>query len=59
MDIIATTSNKTMIKGVYKDEYAVTYQKKLSSKIEFTEEDLYKADLLAFGSEIGAIISIS
>lgn len=59
MDIIATTSNKTMIKGVYKDEYAVTYQKKLSSKIEFTEEDLYKADLLAFGSEIGAITNKS
>lgn len=59
MDIVATTSNPTIIKGVYKDDLAVTYQKKLSQKIEFTQEDLYKADLLAFGSEIGSITNKS
>ena len=58
-DILATTSNKTIIKGVYKDELAVTYQKKTTDKIDFTQEDLYKADLLAFGSDIGAITNKS
>lgn len=59
MDILASTSNPTIIKGVYKDLLAVTYQKKMTSKIEFTREDLYKADLLAFGSDIGAITNKS
>lgn len=59
MDIIATTNNKVVISGVYKDELPVTYQKKMTSKIEFTNEDLYKADLLAFGSEIGSITNKS
>lgn len=58
-DILATTSNKIIIKGVYKDELAVTYQKKTTDKIDFTQEDLYKADLLAFGSDIGAITNKS
>lgn len=31
----------------------------MTSKIEFTREDLYKADLLAFGSEIGSITNKS
>ena len=31
----------------------------MTSKIDFTEEDLYKADLMAFGSEIGAITNKS
>lgn len=59
MDIVATTSNQIIINGVYKDELAVTYQKKTTDKILFTQEDLYKADLLAFGSEIGAITNRS
>lgn len=59
MDIIATTDNAIILKGVDKNSLPVTYQKKLSKKIEFTEEDLYKADLLAFGSEIGSITNKS
>lgn len=59
MDILASTNNKTIINGVYKDSLPVTYQKKTTSKIKFTEEDLYKADLLAFGSDIGTITNKS
>ena len=59
MDIIATTDNDVILNGVDRDSLPVTYQKKLSQKIEFTEEDLYKADLLAFGSEIGSITNKS
>lgn len=59
MDIVATTCDPTIIKGVYKDELAVTYSKKTTDKIEFTPEDLFKADLCAFGSEIGSITNKS
>lgn len=59
MDIIATTDNPIVLSGVDRNSLPVTYQKKLSQKIEFTEEDLYKADLLAFGSEIGSITNKS
>lgn len=42
-DILATVPNKTMIKGVYKDELPVVYDAPKPKKILFTEEDLYKA----------------
>lgn len=54
-DILASTSNKTIINGVYRDTYAVSYEKKSTSKINITEEDLFQADIRAFGSEIGSI----
>lgn len=54
-DILATTSNRYMINGVYKDELPIVYDPPKSQKIFFTEEDLYKADLFSFGSIIGSI----
>lgn len=59
MDILATTSNPTMIKGVYKDELPIVYDAPKPEKINFTEEDLYKADTFSFGSIIGSITNKS
>lgn len=54
-DILATTSNKYMINGVYKNELPVVYDPPKPEKIFFTDEDLYKADTFSFGSIIGSI----
>lgn len=59
MDIVATTNNSIVIKGVYKEDLPVTYQKKSASKVDITPIDLYNADNAAFGSEIGAITNKS
>ena len=59
MDILATTPNKTMIKGVYKDELPVVYDAPKPKKILFTEDDLYKSDTFSFGSIIGSITNKS
>lgn len=58
-DILATTSNKTIIDGVYEDELPVYYEPPKSKKEEITDEKLYKADLFAFGSAIGSITNKS
>ncbi|WEG18520.1 hypothetical protein PQ478_08560 [Alkalihalophilus pseudofirmus] len=58
-DIIATTSDPTVIKGVYKDELPVVYEAPKSEKKVLTDEDLYKADIFSFGSAIGAITNKS
>lgn len=67
-DIVATTDNKTIIKGVYKlpprgaytkeqlmSTLPVAYKKATTDKKLNTFEDLCNADLLAFGSKIGQI----
>lgn len=54
-DILASTSNRVIIEGVYKNTYPVSYEKKSTKKIIITEEELFNADLRAFGSEIGSI----
>lgn len=54
-DILATTSNPIMIKGIYKDEIPVVYDPPKPQKILFTDEDLYHADIFSFGSIIGQI----
>lgn len=59
MDIVATTSNNTIINGVFTDTLPVAYQKKTTEKKELTFEDLCKADMLAFGSDIGQITNKS
>ena len=59
MDILATTPNKIMIKGIYKDELPVVYDAPKPKKIIFTEEDLYKSDTFSFGSIIGSITNKS
>lgn len=59
MDILATTPNKIMIKGVYKDELPVVYDAPKPKKIIFTEDDLYEADTFSFGSIIGSITNKS
>lgn len=58
-DIIATTSNKTMIDGVYPDELTVTYDAPKPKKIIFDEKDLFEADKFSFGSIIGSITNKS
>ncbi|MED2945369.1 hypothetical protein VSK91_19550 [Bacillus swezeyi] len=58
-DIIATTSNETVLKGVYKDELPVAYTPPTSTKKVLTEEDLFNADLFSFGSIIGSITNKS
>jgi len=58
-DILATTSNKEIINGVYKDEIPVVYTPPKPEKIVFTENDLYQADTFSFGSIIGSITNKS
>jgi hypothetical protein len=59
MDIIATTSDESVIKGVYKNELPIAYQPPKSNKEKLTERKLYNADLHSFGSEIGQITNKS
>lgn len=59
MDIIATTPNQIMIKGVYKDELPVVYDAPKPQKIIFTDKDLYESDTFSFGSIIGSITNKS
>lgn len=54
-DILATTSNNTIINGVYDDELPVVYNPPSPKKAEVTEEVLSAADKFAFGSIIGQI----
>lgn len=58
-DICASTSNRTMIDAVYRDELPVVYDPPSPKKILFTEDDLYKADTFGFGSIIGSITNKS
>lgn len=59
MDIIATTSDPTIIKGVYKNELPIAYTPPKSTKTKLKETKLYNADLHSFGSEIGQITNKS
>lgn len=54
-DILSTSNNKTMMKGVYENQKPVMYDIPKSIKKNFTEEDLYKSDIATFGSLIGQI----
>lgn len=58
-DIIATTSDPTVIQGVYKNELPVVYTPPSSTKKKLTQDDLYNADLFSFGSAIGSITNKS
>ena len=58
-DIIATTSNKQVLDGVYEHELPVVYEAPKPEKIIIQEDDLYKADLFSFGSIIGSITNKS
>lgn len=59
MDAIATTSDKTIISGIYEDELPVVYEAPKSDKKILTPLDLFNADLFAFGSIIGSITNKS
>ena len=59
MDILATTPNKIMIKGVYRDELPVVYDAPKPKKFVFTDDDLYESDTFSFGSIIGSITNKS
>jgi len=58
-DIIATTSDETVIKGVYKDELPVVYKEPKAEKKIVDEKDLYYADLFSFNSIIGGLTNKS
>lgn len=58
-DIIATTSDESIIKGVYQDELPVAYQAPKPKPENLTQRKLYNSDLHAFGSEIGQITNKS
>lgn len=58
-DIIATTSDPTIIKGVYRNELPVVYTPPKSTKKKLTNDDLFNADLFSFGSIIGSITNKS
>lgn len=59
MDIIATCSDTTLIKGVYKDELPIAYEPPKATPDKLTDRRLYNADLHSFGSEIGQITNKS
>ena len=54
-DICASTPNKAILNGIYKDSLPVSYEKGTTGKAINTFEDLCEADMLAFGSKIGSI----
>jgi len=58
-DILATTSDETIIKGVYENELPIVYDPPKSTKKLIEPVDLYNADLFSFGSQIGAITNKS
>ncbi|KOS61580.1 hypothetical protein FJQ98_16620 [Lysinibacillus agricola] len=58
-DIIATTSDKSVIKGVYRKELPVVYEAPKPSKVIPTENDLYNADTFSFNSIIGGLTNKS
>ncbi len=58
-DIIATTSDQTILNSIFQNKLPVVYDTPKSISMVFTEEDLYKADLFAFGSIIGSITNKS
>jgi hypothetical protein len=54
-DILATTDNAMMIKGVYLDEKPVVYDAPKAKKKNIEDKDLYISDTFSFGSIIGSI----
>lgn len=58
-DIIATTSDETIVNGIFENELPVVYQAPKSVQKTITQQDLYDADLFSFGSQIGAITNKS
>lgn len=54
-DIIATTNNPVIIRGVYRDEYPVVYDPPKPVKKLLTDADLQEADRFSFGGIIGSI----
>ncbi len=58
-DILATTPNEVMIKGVYQNELPVVYKTPKPKKILLTEDDLFYSNTFAFGSIIGSITNKS
>lgn len=54
-DILATTNNPVMIRGVYRDEVPVVYDAPKPKKKLLEDHDLYISDTFSFGSIIGEI----
>lgn len=58
-DILATTPDPVMIRGVYRGQLPVVYKAPKPQKIRLTEDDLFRADTFSFGSIIGSITNKS
>ena len=58
-DILATTSEQTIINGVYENELPVVYQEPKPKKKVPTDRDLYVADTFSFNSIIGSLTNKS
>lgn len=58
-DILATTSNETIINSVYTDELPVVYKAPKPERHIVNEQMLYESDLFSFGSIIGSITNKS
>ena len=59
LDILATTSDSIIIKGVYRNELTMTYDAPKPEKKIFSKEDIQNADKFGFGSIIGQITNKS
>lgn len=58
-DIIATTSDPNVIKGVFSNELPVVYTPPKPQKKKLTKDDLFESDIFSFGSIIGSITNKS
>jgi hypothetical protein len=58
-DQIATTSDPTTIRGIFKNELPVVYEPPKSESVIIEPQNLFEADLFAFGSIIGSITNKS
>lgn len=59
LDLVMTTNNPSILKGVYKNTLPITYKKNTAPKEDLTEENMFKADLNSFDSKIGLITNYS
>lgn len=58
-DIVATTSDETVLKTVYENELPVVYEAPKPESKLLTDDDLFESDKFSFGSIIGSITNKS
>ncbi|MGM9988413.1 MAG: hypothetical protein ACI35O_14450 [Bacillaceae bacterium] len=58
-DIVFTTDNETMIKGIVPNQNVITYEKQTAKPEKLTEANKLKTDLRSFDSKVGSITNYS